>query len=384
MDVGAKRLQTIHESDGLLLEASGSWNIEAVESLEPELRQVGAKSRAGKRGQAKKARIDLTRVDSLDSAGAWLVVRTREGLSAAGIPTQITGATTAYQSLIERIEKARECEAPKPKPPPRVLDMLANMGRVQFEVLGVARKLVGFYGLTLMALGRTLIDPRRLRFTALVYRMQVTGLNAMPIVGLLAFLIGIVVAFLGADSLAKFGAQIITIDMVGILTLRETGALITAILIAGRSGSAFTAQIGTMKVNQEIDAMQTIGLDVVEVLVVPRVLALMITLPLLVFFANIMGLLGGLIMATVALDISITTFLKHLQNAVSLNTFMVGMIKAPVFAFIIALVGCFEGFNVSGNAESVGQKTTASVVEAIFLVIVFDAAFAILFSVLGI
>jgi phospholipid/cholesterol/gamma-HCH transport system permease protein len=210
------------------------------------------------------------------------------------------------------------------------------------------------------------------------------GINALPIVGLLSFLIGVVVAFQGADQLRQFGAEIFTVNLLGVSILRELGVLLTAILIAGRSGSAFTAQIGTMKVNQEVDALQTIGLDPVEVLVVPRVLALMIMLPILVFYANLMGLLGGMVMATTVLDISLTTFLKQLQSAVNLTTFAIGMVKAPVFAFLIALVGCFEGFNVSGSAESVGQKTTASVVEGIFLVIVFDAAFSILFSILGI
>jgi len=203
-------------------------------------------------------------------------------------------------------------------------------------------------------------------------------------VGLLSFLIGVVVAFQGADQLRQFGAEIFTVNLLGVSILRELGVLLTAILIAGRSGSAFTAQIGTMKVNQEIDALQTIGLDPVEVLVVPRILALMIMLPILVFYADLMGLLGGMVMAITVLDISLTTFLKQLQSGVNLTTFIIGMVKAPVFAFLIALVGCFEGFNVSGSAESVGQKTTASVVEGIFLVIVFDAAFSILFSVLGI
>jgi phospholipid/cholesterol/gamma-HCH transport system permease protein len=214
--------------------------------------------------------------------------------------------------------------------------------------------------------------------------IETTGLNALPIVGLLNFLIGMVVAFMGAVQLKKFGAEIFTVNLVGVAVLRELGVLITAILIAGRSGSAFTAQIGTMKVNQEIDAMQTIGLNPVEVLVLPRVLAMMITLPLLTFYADIMGLAGGALMATTALDISLDAFLRQLHDAVELKTFLIGILKAPVCAYIIALVGCFEGMQVAGSAESVGTRTTMAVVEAIFIVIVFDAFVAISLSILDI
>jgi phospholipid/cholesterol/gamma-HCH transport system permease protein len=189
---------------------------------------------------------------------------------------------------------------------------------------------------------------------------------------------------MGAVQLKKFGAEIFTVNLVGVAVLRELGVLITAILIAGRSGSAFTAQIGTMKVNQEIDAMQTIGLNPVEVLVLPRVLAMMITLPLLTFYADIMGLAGGALMATLSLEISLDAFLRQLHDAVELSTFLIGILKAPICAYIIALVGCFEGMQVAGSAESVGTRTTMAVVEAIFLVIVFDAFVAIGLSILGI
>jgi len=200
----------------------------------------------------------------------------------------------------------------------------------------------------------------------------------------LNFLIGMVVAFMGATQLKQFGAEIYTVDLVGVAILRELGVLITAILIAGRSGSAFTAQIGTMKVNQEVDAMQTIGLDPIEVLVLPRILAMVIALPLLTFYADIMGLAGGAVMATISLDISLDAFLRRLHTAVELKTFLIGMLKAPFCAYIIAMVGCFEGLQVSGSAESVGSRTTMSVVEAIFLVIVFDSVVAIGLSILDI
>jgi phospholipid/cholesterol/gamma-HCH transport system permease protein len=206
----------------------------------------------------------------------------------------------------------------------------------------------------------------------------------MPIIGILLFLVGIVVAYQGVGQLSRFGAQIYTVDLVGISVLREMGVLISSIVIAGRSGSAFTAQLGTMQVNEEIDAIRTMGLDPLEVLVLPRILALMIALPLLTFFADIMAILGGAFMSTLTIDITFAQFLSLLNQAITLTHFWVGMVKAPIFALLIAMVGCFEGMRVRGSAESVGRLTTQAVVEALFLVIVVDAFFSILFSFLGI
>jgi phospholipid/cholesterol/gamma-HCH transport system permease protein len=216
-----------------------------------------------------------------------------------------------------------------------------------------------------------------------IFHIERTGLNALPIVGMISFLVGVVLAFQGADQLKRFGAQVLAINLVGISVLREMGILLTAIVVAGRSGSAFTAEIGAMQVNEEVDAMRVTGLDPMEVLVVPRVIALVIALPLLAFFADIMGLLGGGLMSIALADVSFAAYWRRLNDAVSLNTFLVGIVKAPVFALLIALVGCFEGLRVSGSAESVGRLTTKSVVEGIFLVIIFDALFSILFSYLG-
>ncbi len=382
MTAEAGWFKTSRDGDCLVVETGGRWNVRTVEALEGKLRKIGAEARTGK--PATRARIDMAAVDALDTAGAWLITRTRLGLSAAGIPAEVAGAGTAYVALLERVEKALAHERDEPRKANPFLRLLEGLGKAQFDIFDVARNLISFFGLTLIVFFRVLLRPGRLRFTALVFRMHATGLSAMPIVGLLSFLIGVVVAFQGADQLRQFGAEIFTVNLLGVSILRELGPLITAILIAGRSGSAFTAQIGTMKVNQEVDAIETIGLDPIEILVIPRVLALMITLPLLVFYADIMAMLGGMLMATTALDISVSTFLKQLQSSVTITTFMVGMVKAPVFAFLISLVGCFEGFNVTGSAESVGRRTTTSVVESIFLVIVVDAAFSITFSFLGI
>jgi phospholipid/cholesterol/gamma-HCH transport system permease protein len=264
-----------------------------------------------------------------------------------------------------------------------LLDWLVDLGAATETVLKESLDLIAFFGALVETLGRIIVNPRRLRWVSVVSHIERTGLNALPIVGMISFLVGVVLAFQGADQLSRFGAQVFTINMVGISVLREMGILLTAIVVAGRSGSAFTAEIGAMQVNEEVDALRVTGLDPMEVLVAPRVIALMISLPLLAFFADMMGLLGGGIMSIGLLDISFSQYWGRLNNAVALNTFLVGIVKAPVFALLIALVGCFEGLRVSGSAESVGRLTTRSVVEAIFLVIIFDAFFSVLFSYLG-
>jgi conserved hypothetical integral membrane protein len=270
---------------------------------------------------------------------------------------------------------------PKVKPHP-IYDMLERTGRTAVQAFREGLDLLSFLGLITITFGRLILNPRRLRVRAVLFHIEQTGLNALPILGLLSFLIGVVLAFQGADQLRRFGAELFVVNLLGISILREIGILMTAIIVAGRSGSAFTAQIGTMKVNQEVDAISTLGLDVVELLVVPRALALMITLPLLAFYADIMGLFGGAVMSYATLDITFGQFIRQLHVAVTLPHFLVGLVKAPVFALVIAMVGCYEGLKVSGSAESVGTLTTKSVVESIFLVIVIDAVFSVLFSFL--
>jgi phospholipid/cholesterol/gamma-HCH transport system permease protein len=248
-----------------------------------------------------------------------------------------------------------------------------------------AWSMLGYLGRVTAETGEMIAAPRKnLRLAAMIYQVEETGISALPIVGLLAFLIGIVLAYQGADQLRRFGAEIFTINLLGVGVLREIGGLITAIIVAGRSGSAFTAHIGSMRVNQEIDAMETMGLNTVDTLVLPRIVGLVIALPLLTFYANMMALMGGAAMCYFDLGITIPVFLRQLNQAVDVNTLMVGLIKAPVFAFVIALVGCYEGFQVERNAASVGLLTTRSVVESVFLVIVLDAAFSVMFSMVGI
>ncbi|HLS68173.1 MAG TPA: ABC transporter permease [Kiloniellales bacterium] len=327
--------------------------------------------------------LDLLAVGELDTAGAWVLVRTAQRLQEGGARVTIEGADDARQRLLDAVAR-REPPPPPHRALPFPLGAVAQLGKITLAFAADARALVGFLGLVTLVFLSVILRPARVRFTSLVHHMQKAGVDALPIVGLLAFLIGIVLAYQGADQLTRFGAQIYTVNLLGISVLREMGILITAIIVAGRSGSAFTAQIGTMKVNQEIDALRTIGLDPVEVLVLPRTLALVLVMPLLTFYANIMALIGGGVMVWGLLDISPDAFIRQLQQSVGLNTFLVGMVKAPVFAFVIGLVGCFEGLRTGGNAESVGTQTTRAVVEAIFLVIVMDALFSIFFSFIGV
>jgi len=375
--MAAGSLEITRRGEDIVLTAAGAWTIASGRALDAELKRLSV---AG----ARKVLFILADVTALDTAGAWLIARTQRELAAAGVETDLGGAKPGHQALLSRVIEAG---APPPlAPPPRfnVIDAVADLGEAAFAAGRQARDLLGFLGAVVFAIGRVLRHPRRMRFVSLVSQIEQHGLNAMPIIGLLLFLVGIVVAYQGYDQLRRFGAEIFTVDLVGISVLREMGVLISAIVIAGRSGSAFTAQIGTMQVNEEIDAMRTLGLDPLEVLVLPRMLALMIALPLLTFFANIMAILGGALLTTLVVDMTFAQFLSLLNQAVSLTHFWVGMVKAPVFAAIIALVGCFEGMRVRGSAESVGRLTTQSVVEGLFLVIVFDALFANLFSYLGI
>jgi phospholipid/cholesterol/gamma-HCH transport system permease protein len=274
----------------------------------------------------------------------------------------------------------------RPLPPPRGFgQFLFELGRGTMHALGQGYAMLGFLGrVTVEATEAVLAPQRELPVPAFVRQIEETGLTALPIVGLLAFLIGVVLAYQGADQLRRFGAEIFTVDLLGVGFLRELGGLVTAIIVAGRSGSAFTAYIGTMRVNEEVDAMETMGLNVAEILVLPRILGLVIALPLLTFYADIVGLIGGMVMCYFDLHITVPVFLRELQAAITFKTLLVGLIKAPVFAFLIGLVGCFEGLRVERNAESVGRLTTRSVVESIFLIITFDAGFSVFFSILGI
>ncbi len=366
------------EADGaVLLQAGGHWDATNVTRLDQQLRGLAPANGAA-------VILDLAQVERLDTAGAWLLHRTRKEFRARGGRADYAGLTPAHEAMLEQVaanDQPAEIEPPREA---ALLAVLDQVGRGAVDVMIEGRQQIAFLGLLLVTLAGTLRHPGRLRLVPLIHHMEKVGFNALPIVGLISFLIGVVLAYQGATQLQRFGAEIFVVDLVAVSVLREIAILLTAIVVAGRSGSAFTAEIGSMVVNEEVDAMRTLGLDPMEVLVLPRVLALVITLPLLAFFADMMGLFGGMLMCWGALDISPGLFLERLQGAVSPWSFWVGMIKAPFFAFLISSVGCLEGLRVSRSAESVGRQTTRSVVTGIFLVIVVDAMFSIFFAAVGV
>lgn len=327
--------------------------------------------------------LNLTNVTQMDTNGAWIIEQYKRQAKKKGKSCSVTGAEQKDTILLTTVEKRTE-EETKEKRDPFIISLFYDTGRCFIEQLKISINIVGFLGEVVTTLVRSIFNPKRFRLTALFYHLEHVGIRGIPIIALLSFLIGMVLAYMGAQQLQKFGAQVFVIQLVQISVLRELGILLTAIVIAGRSGSAFTAQIGAMISNEEIYAMKTSGLNPVDTLVIPRVLALLIMLPILGFIADIMGLLGGALMVWQTLDISLHGFVVRLHQTLNIWDFYVGMIKAPFFAIIIATIGCFQGLQVTGSAESVGRLTTTSVIESIFAVIVIDAGFAIFFATIGI
>ncbi|MDB5395617.1 MAG: putative transporter, permease protein [Rhodospirillales bacterium] len=375
-DIGT--FETEVDGDRLLLTLVGRWDVPTVMANQPALQKF-AENLAVE--AAKHSVIDLSSVTRLDTVGAIAVSVLRERMARFGT-AEITGAHEAQEALLDQIAKVDAQPIPR-LPIPTARDRIANLGKWAVDIGHETRELVGFFGELCVVLFRLARHPGRIRLTSIVNHMQQVGIDAMPIVGLLAFLIGVVLTFISGDQLQRFGASVFIVNLIGIGVLRELGILITAIIVAGRSGSAFTAEIGTMKINQEVDAMRTIGLDPMEILVIPRVIALIVMLIPLGFFADIVEIAGGALMASISLNVTFTQFVNQFHAAVSLQHLWVGMVKAPFFAFVIAMVGCFHGMAVSGSAESVGQQTTASVVQSIFLVITLDAIFAVVSSQIG-
>lgn len=320
--------------------------------------------------------LDFSALKELDTAGATLLARFVGAERMPQLAANATGLSPEQAALLNAVAEAVARGTPTPVPRPSWLDGIATLGKIIHSGWQNFVLLAGFMGLALSTLFSLVLRPRQWRITALVTQIHQTGLNAVPIVALLTFLVGAVVAFLGATVLANFGASIYMVNLVSYSFLREFGVLLTAILMAGRTASAFTAQLGSMKVNEEIDALRTLGLNPMELLVVPRILALLITLPLLTFVAMVSGLVGGALVGLLSLDISLTRYFAIVEE-VPVRHFLVGMAKAPLFAFMIALIGCLEGFKVQGSAQSVGEHTTSSVVQSIFIVILLDALAAL-------
>lgn len=326
--------------------------------------------------------LDCSGLKKLDTTGAVLVRRFAAHIG-EDCEASLTGVPEHNQALLNVITCCPPSAPTEPDLPPWYLSPVIETGEAVFLALRSMARLLSFLGLVLMRLMGSVFNPGRIRLIPVVYQMEATGLRAMGIVGLISFLIGAVMVNQGAIQLAKFGADIFVIDMLGISHLRELGILLTAIIVAGRSGSAFTAQIGSMVLREEVDAMTTLGMNPIDVLVLPRLIALVICLPLLGFYADIVGIAGGVVMAWVQLDISPANFIVYFRDVIAVEHFWVGILKAPFFAAVIATCGCYQGLRVEGSADALGMRTTKSVVQSIFLVIAFDAMFAIFFTSIG-
>ena len=374
---GSLQRQSTQDARAATLTVVGDWTLQHYSTLRREIERA-------RREVTEADQIQLDALGELDTAGAGLLVELIGPNRVARLNDWASDLPPERQALLKTVAAALDKPEAEQAPATNGLaDVMAHIGRTVSGVWNQQRTLLGFIGLTMQTLFTVLLNPRRWRVTSLVAHIEETGLDAIPIVALLTFLVGAVVAFLGATVLADFGATIYTVNLVAFSFLREFGVLLAAILLAGRTASAFAAQIGAMKSNEEIDAIRTLGLSPIELLVLPRVLAMLITLPILTFIGILSGILGGLVVCSLALDISPTMFFTILQRDIPVNHLLVGIGKAPVFAFLIAVIGCLEGFKASGSAQSVGEHTTSSVVQSIFMVILLDAIAALFFMEMG-
>lgn len=374
---------SLHVSDAsgvLRFVASGRWTVHQFARLDAS---VAALKIPVARARVANAEIDMTAVAALDTAGAMLIDRVRRELETGGIAVRIHGASEKQRVLLGVVRDNNSAARPAPPPPRNSVSLMSDAVNGAAEALGDAMRLTAFLGETALAAARTAMRPRRFRATSFVHHIEHIGLRAVPIISLICILIGAVITQQGIVQLRAFNVEPYAIDMLGMLALREVGILLTAIVVAGRSASAFTAEIGSMKMREEIDAMHTLGLNPMETLVLPRIAALLLVLPILAFIGDIMCLVGGAAMAMAYLDIDLAAYISRLHSAITLKHFLVGLVKAPLAALIIGLVGCLEGLRVRGSAESLGQHVTAAVVKAIFLVIIFDALFAMFLSACG-
>jgi phospholipid/cholesterol/gamma-HCH transport system permease protein len=356
------------------LTLAGVWTLEASRAIEERASALVEAAR-----NAKLAVLDLAGVERLDTGGAWLIGRACASLGAAGVTSRFEQVRPEYAILLKEA-KYRDFAAPPARRGAYVLDLLSSVGH---SVVDFARDFVAgiaFLGECVVSIGRAALRPAHFRTTSLVYHVENFGLRSVPIIALINFLVGCIVAQQGIFQLRTFGAETFAVDLIGILILRELGVLLTSIMIAGRSGSAITAEIGSMKMREEIDAIKVMGLSPIGVLVVPRILALIIAMPILTFLADMSAIFGGLVVSWMYAGLSPEAFLSRLQLAISFNTFAVGLVKAPFMALVIALIGAREGLAVEGSAESLGRQVTASVVKSIFMVIVVDGLFAMFFA----
>ncbi|BAF72312.1 ABC transporter permease [Sulfurovum sp. NBC37-1] len=348
--------------------SKGEWTLATVPEIEKELKGIP---------MGKSVLWDLSGVEAFDSAGVLLFMEYYDKLKQKNA-VELVGYSESQKEMYDLLRKHMIEKVPE-----RKTSFFEELGKSTLVVLGDIKDLITFLGHLFFTLFNVLFHPRNIRIKEMVYHIHHSGFNALMIIGLTSFLVGMVIAYQGAVQLAKFGADIFIVDTVGISMVRELGPLMTAIVIAGRSGSAYTAEIGAMKITEEIAAMRTMGFDPYNFLVMPRIFALIVALPLLIFFSDIMGIFGGMVASQMELNISMAQFVDRLNEVLEVKHYILGMIKGPVFAFVIAAIGCFRGFQVSDNTESLGLQTTASVVNSIFLVIAFDALFSVIYTELN-
>ena len=373
------RLAAITQPTSLGFKLEGCWNAQNMGSIERQLATIQVPANTN-------VTADCAEIKAMDTAGAWVLQKMLQRLSQQNTIVNLSGLQPIFKKLLDAIsadmvhltQQENDAKSTLTSTP----NFIEQIGQNTIDVFEQITEALSFIGETSIAFVKSIMQPKRIRWRPILFNIRSAGFDALPIVGLLSFLLGIVVAYQGADQLRQYGANIFVADLVGLSMLREFAPLMTAIIIAGRSGSAYAAQIGTMAVTEEIDAMRTIGISPQELLVLPKVIALIIVMPLLTVFADALGVFGGMLMARQQLDVSFVEFLDRFVKAVSPTAFMIGIGKAPVFAVIIAMVGCFQGFRTKGGADSVGRQTTRSVVQSIFLVIVADALFSIAFSML--
>jgi len=375
-EVSSARLEIDGGGEVLRLTPTGQWTIDTAERLERIVAEVRPLTQS-------RAEIDLGGVEELDTLGAWLLYRLERRLSQSDVAVSFRYGAETHRRIVEHVyANDAYCDI-EPPPDHPFLSLIEDIGIATVRIVADFGALLGFVGEIFLRVTDSLMHPSRIRLTPLVHQIEMVGLRAVPIVALISFLIGAVVVNQGAVQLRQFGAEILVTDLVSFGFLRELGVFLAAIILAGRSSSSFAAQIGSMVMREEVDALRTLGINPIDVLVLPRLVAMVLVLPLLTFLADIMGLTGGALMAWVQLGIGIDQFLNRLGEMALLKELYIGLIKSLFFAAVISISGCFQGMNVEGTAESVGRHTTTAVVQSIFLVIVLDAFFAIFFTTIG-